>query len=319
MRAELGTTSEASDQEWSAFAPLARPLFKWAGGKQRFLWEHRDRLPRFEGTYHEPFAGGLSVYWHLAARSPVPMDAVVGDVNLRVTRTYDEVKWEPTKVADQLRQLEAGYNAAEDKAGFYQDVRSTHNRVFPKADAARFIFLMSAGFNGVFRVNQAGQFNVPHGAPKNELSLPSELEVKAVSVVLQHARVRAQSWESAINAMMPGDFAFFDPPYFDGSERRDLYDKSRGFSRADQVRLADALVGLRDRGVDFLLTNSAAQEMRELYTSRGLSVEVVESHRSIASRAAERGRVGELLVTPSKSGVPSSLRSAQLRLLLGDA
>lgn len=319
MRTQGAPNVVPDSDEWAHHAPLARPLFKWAGGKQRFLWDHRHRFPEFTGTYHEPFAGGLSVYFHIAGRSRTPVPAVIGDLNLRVARTYDEIKWEPAQVSDQLRQLEAAYNAADDKAAFYADVRATHNRVFPKADAARFIFLMSTGFNGVFRVNQSGGFNVPHGVPRDELKLPTKEDVKAVSVVLQSARIRAQSWESALNAVMPGDFAFFDPPYFDGSERRDLYDKSRSFTLADHVRLADALSDLRDRGVQFLLTNSAAPEMQEMYTARGLNVEVVESHRSIASRASERGKVGELIVTAGDHGVPTTMRSAQLKLFLGDA
>jgi DNA adenine methylase len=310
------TPDGASASDWSRWAPKARPLFSWAGGKQRFLWENRDRIPEFGGRYHEPFAGGLSVFFHVVSRSATPVSAVVADVNLRVARTYDEVKWEPDRVADQLRQLESAYNAAEDRARFFNDVRAQHNRNFPKSDAARFIFLMSTCFNGVFRVNQSGDFNVPHGAPRKVLRLPTYDEVKAVSVALEKTAVRAQSWESGLNSISVGDFAFFDPPYFHQSDRRDLYEKSRGFGFSDQVRLADALAELRDRGVDFLLTNSAFPEMVTLYQSRGLSVEMIESHRSINARVDARGRVGELIVTPGSGGTRSALRSAQIQLLL---
>lgn len=318
-------TTEASGAEsnlestWSTYAPAARPLFRWAGGKQRFLWDHREKLPYDFNRYHEPFAGGMSVYFHIAARSSTPVEALLADVNLRVMRTYEEVKWEPAQVADRLRQLEAAYNAATDPAAFYNDVRAQHNRIFPSHDAARFIFLMNTCWNGVFRINQAGQFNVPHGAPKNALSLPTRDEIFAVSTVLQHAKMRAQSWESSLTSVLPGDFVFLDPPYFHEEDRRDLYEKNRLFTIEDHVRLADALADLKDRGVDFLLTNSAFPAMQALYRDRGLDVEVIDVHRSISSKREGRGKVGELVVTPGPARANSMLRSAQLKLMVGDA
>lgn len=312
-------SSSNSQASWAEHASKAKPLFKWAGGKQRFLWDHRDLLPSLRGRYHEPFAGGLSVFFHLAARSESPLDASLGDVNLRVMRTYEEVKWDWRAVADKLRQLEAGYNAATDKVSFYNDVRSQHNRIYPSADAARFIFLMNVAWNGVFRINQAGAFNVPHGALKGPLKLPDDTLLSAVSYVLQSARLRVQSWESGLNATAPGDFAFIDPPYFHTDDRRDLYEKNRNFTYSDHVRLANMLVELKERGVDFLLTNSAFDEMIALYRDRGLGVQIVDAHRSISSKAQDRGREGELVVTPGGAAVNTMLRSAQLKLLLGDA
>ena len=302
--------------EWRKYAPLAKPLFRWAGGKQRFLWDHRHRIPTDFNTYHEPFGGGLSVFFHVAARSDHPVEAVLADVNLRVIRTYEEVKWEPDEVADRLRQLEAGYNAASDKAAFYLDVREQHNRSYPRADAARFIFLMNAAWNGVFRINQRGGFNVPHGAPKGVLNLPSRDEVRAVSLALASVRLRAQSWETGMNDVQPGDFVFFDPPYFHEEDRRDLYERNRVFSVRDHVRLADALLELKTRKVDFLLTNSARPQMVKLYRDRGLKVEEIDVHRSINSKAAGRGREGELVVTPGEAVDSPQLVKARMRLML---
>ncbi len=311
-------TSVPAGDGWAHWAPFARPLFKWAGGKQRFLWEHRDRIPEVFNTYHEPFGGGLSVFFHVAARSHRPFPAVLADVNLRVIRTYEEVKWEPEAVSDRLRQLEAGYNAATDKAAFYLDVRAQHNRTYPKADAARFIFLMNVAWNGVFRINQAGSFNVPHGHLKGPLRLPSAEEVTGVSMALSVARLRAQSWETGANDMQPGDFAFFDPPYFHDDDRRDLYERNRVFTYTDQIRLADALVELKQRGVNFLLTNSARPQMIQIYRDRGLRVEEIEVHRSISSKTKGRGRERELVVTPGTQSNNPQLIKARLRLMMKD-
>lgn len=315
----MDSRAEHVDQRWLTWAPQAKPLFKWAGGKQRFLWDNRHRLPESFNTYHEPFAGGLSVFFHLAATSAVPINAVVADVNLRIVRTYEEVKWEPEGVSDRLMQLETAFNAATDKVSFYNDVRAQHNRKFPTSDAARFIFLMNTCWNGVFRINQSGHFNVPIGQLKGELKLPSPDHIYAVSTVLQHARIRAQSWESGLTAISPGDFVFFDPPYFHSDGRRDLYEKNKFFGARDQAKLADALVELQNRDVEFVLTNSAYEIMINLYRERGLAVEVISAHRSISSKLATRGKEDELVVTPGNGSANTMLRSAQLKLLLRDA
>jgi len=315
----MNTRAKAIDLEVAEPSSQAKPLFKWAGGKQKFLWDNRDRLPLVTAKYHEPFAGGLSVFFHMAGMSSRPLDAVLADVNLRVIRTYEEVKWEPAAVSDRLRQLELAFNSASDKTAFYNDVRTQHNRSYPSSDAARFIFLMTACWNGVFRINQSGHFNVPLGQLRGPLKLPTDDQVNAVSAALQSAKLRAQSWETGLNAMSPGDFVFFDPPYYHHDDRRDLYEKNKVFGRKDQVRLADALIDLQDRGVDFVLTNSAYPLMIDLYKERGLDVEIISAHRSISSKTADRGREQELIVTPGKASSNTMLRSAQLKLFLRDA
>jgi DNA adenine methylase len=177
---------------------------------------------------------------------------------------------------------------------------------------------MNTAWNGVFRINQAGGFNVPHGDPKGSLKLPSQSDVMAVSVALSHVRLRAQSWESGLNDMLPGDFAFFDPPYFHDDDRRDLYERNRVFTYRDHVRLADALVDLKQRDIDFLLTNSARPQMVDLYKSRGLHVAEIDAHRSISSKASVRGREGELVVTPGNPTDSPELIKARLRMMMND-
>ena len=281
---------------WSQSARVSAPLFRWAGGKQRFLWDHRHKLPHFQGRYFEPFAGGLSVYFHYVRTSPKPFHAVIGDVNLRLIRCYKEVYSDPDGVADRLASLNAGYAAADDKPAFYYDVREQHNLVSPRADAARFIFLMAAGWNGVYRTNQKGGFNVPHGAPK-ALKVPSLEELTAVATVFSMADIRARSWEATINTARRGDFVFLDPPY--ASSRGDLYERSNQFTTADQVKLAGTLVELQERGVDFLLTNSADEPTRSLYTDLGLNVTVIEALRSISGATEARTVDTEIIVTPN--------------------
>jgi len=282
---------------WSQSARVVVPLFRWAGGKQRFLWDHREKLPNLSGRYFEPFAGGLSVYFHYVRSSPEPFRAVIGDVNLRLIRCYKEVQSDPDGVADRLVSLDAGYAASKDKATFYYDVREQHNLVSPRSDAARFIFLMAAGWNGVYRTNQKGAFNVPHGSPKL-LKLPSREELRAVATVFAMADIRARSWEATINTARRGDFVFLDPPY-GASTRRDLYERSNQFTTDDQSKLAETLVELQERGVDFLLTNSADESTMCLYLDRGLRVTMIDALRSISGVTESRAVDTEIIVTPN--------------------
>jgi DNA adenine methylase len=288
----------AATGSWSETVAAASPLFKWAGGKQRFLWENQNRIPVFPGRYIEPFAGGLSVLFHVARRADSPVKAIASDANLRLVRCYQDVKRDWRAVADGLKQLNASYRAATDKSQYYYTLREEYNRLGPSAGAARFIFLMTAGWNGVYRVNQQGRFNVPHGVIREIVPLPSDETLAAVAAVFQHTELRATSWEATISTARPGDFVFLDPPYF-ADNRTQLYARaSSAFGMNQHVRLADALVELSERGVQFVLTNSNHPKMRELYLERGLAVEAIAMHRSISSKTEGRGTGDEIVVTP---------------------
>jgi DNA adenine methylase len=288
---------DLGESPWARSARLVGPLFRWAGGKQRFLQSNSSLLPPFSGRYFEPFAGGLSVYFHYVRNSKEPFSAVIGDLNLKLIRCYKEVTSDPDGVSDRIEVLVAGYNAARDKESFYYDVREQHNRVSPQADAARFIFLMAAGWNGVYRNNSKGNFNVPHGAVKS-LKVPDRAQLRAVSLVFGMADIRARSWEATINTAREGDFVFLDPPYM-ASERKDLYDRANQFTVSHQERLAKALVQLQDRGVDFVLTNSADASTQSMYRDLGLSVRIISVLRSVSGNVASREQDTEVVVTPN--------------------
>lgn len=290
---------DLGESPWSRSARLVGPLFRWAGGKQRFLWHNKNLLPSFTGRYFEPFAGGLSVYFHYVQNSAKPFSAVIGDTNLRLIRCYKEVAADPEGVADRLEALAAAYAVSADKDSFYYDVREQHNRISPRSDAARFIFLMAAGWNGVYRSNTRGEFNVPHGSVKS-LRIPDRDQLNAVALVFQLADIRARSWEGTINTAKPGDFIFFDPPYLT-ENRRDLYERGNQFGHDDHAKLADALSSLQSRGVDFLLTNGFERELEQMYRDLGLRVTTIDVQRSISGNVEGRETQYELVVTPNNS------------------
>lgn len=285
--------------DWESWAYQASPLFKWAGGKRRFILGNSNKFPEFSGTYHEPFAGSLAVYFWMAAKSSSPLKARLSDANLRLIRTYQEVKLNPNGVWESLNDLIEGFKKTSDSAAFYYKVRDDFNLSNPKGDAARFIFLMATGWNGVYRTNLSGKFNVPFGNNDKSPKFPSEVDIFVASTVLKHADLRACSWETSLNAASSGDFIFLDPPYLVAGERdSNIYEKDKAFSFSDHERLANELVSLKNRGVNFMLTNSCLPSLVGMYRDLGLGVEVVSSRRSINSKPDSRGEEGELIVTP---------------------
>jgi DNA adenine methylase len=212
---------------------------------------------------------------------------------------YQEVRDKPGDVWEELENLISGYKRSNDTNSFYYRVREDFNLSAPRGDASRFMFLMATGFNGVYRTNSKGQFNVPHGTQDKTPKFPSENEIYVASIVLKHADLRACSWETSLSAASSGDFVFLDPPYLGvGNQDSRIYETERAFGFRDQERLAFELVNLKNRSVDFMLTNSASRELLELYKDLRLNVEVVSSRRSINSKTEDRGEEAELIVTP---------------------
>jgi DNA adenine methylase len=290
--------SRFGSDDWENWAYQAAPLFKWAGGKRRFILGNSNKFPEFSGTYHEPFAGSLAVYFWMAAKSEIPLQARLSDANLRLVRTYQEVKSDPKGIWESLSDLIEGFKKSSDASAFYYKVREDFNLSNPKGDAPRFIFLMATGWNGVYRTNLSGKFNVPFGNNEKNPKFPSEIDIFVASTVLQHADLRACSWETSLNAASVGDFIFLDPPYLIAEDRdSNIYEKDKSFSFSDHERLANELVSLKNRGIDFMLTNSFSPSLVGMYRDLGLGVEVVSARRSINSKTDARGDEGELIVT----------------------
>jgi DNA adenine methylase len=156
---------------------------------------------------------------------------------------------------------------------------------------------MAAGWNGVYRSNQKGDFNVPHGSVKS-IKVPDREHLRAVATVFKMADIRARSWEATISTARPGDFVFLDPPY-EASDRNDLYERGNQFTTYDQMKLAETLVSLQNRGIDFLLTNSAGKSTQEMYRDLGLQVQVIEARRSVSGQVESREVDTEVVVRPN--------------------
>lgn len=284
---------------WQSRVNNARPFLKWAGGKQPFVARYGQHFPQFHGRYFEPFLGGGALFFFLARREVRPFSAVLSDQNRGLIHSFREVQQDPVAVYRRLSVLMQEFHRAEDPSAMYYQIRSQFNGSRLRPDAAQFLFLNRTCWNGLYRVNQRGEFNVPFGAPKGPGAFPAESDLIAAAAALVQAELRTTSWENATSLADPGDFVFLDPPYFSDTLVGDTKYQMRQFDIRDHEQLADFASSLSRRRVNFVLTNSGEEEMELLYRRHGLNVIRVQVPRSINSKTELRKSVDELIVTPS--------------------
>jgi DNA adenine methylase len=263
----------------------AAPFLKWAGGKTTLLAELLRHVPPRPTLhrYHEPFVGGGALFFAVA-----PRRAVLSDNNAELVHCYGQVRDDVHGVLDALARHV--YEKAH-----YQNVRALNPlHLPPAARAARFIYLNKTCFNGLWRVNRAGRFNVPIGRYTNP-RFHDPCALMAASQALKGVEILHAPFEAALVRAAAGDFVYLDPPYDPVSATSSFASyTAEGFTWDDQKRLARACIALNRRGARFLLSNSATERVRELY--RGFEQRTVRAPRFINSKAGSRGRVAELLV-----------------------
>ncbi len=264
---------------------LAQPLLKWAGGKRQLVDVIVRHLPKKIGTYYEPFVGGGAVFFALCQERRFER-AVLSDQNHELIQTYEAVRDDVEAVIAELRAMP---HSEED----YYRIRASSPRK-PERRAARMIYLNRTGYNGLYRVNRAGRFNVPYGRYKAP-TICDEPRLRAVSRALSRVELLVTDFESAAESARAGDAVYFDPPYVPISATACFAEyHHRPFGPEEQVRLAELYRRLCARGVSTLLSNSDVPYTRDLY--RNFQVGTVQARRNINSRAAARGPVSELLV-----------------------
>ena len=261
----------------------ATPFVKWAGGKTSLLPELLKHVPRPVRRYHEPFVGAGALFFAVA-----PRRAVLSDANGELIHCWRQVRDDVHGVLDAL-------SAHVYERSRFEAVRALDpSRLRPAERAARFIYLNKTCFNGLWRVNRAGRFNVPFGRYRNPTFHDPGLLLPA-SRALRGVQILRAPFEISLQRAAPGDFVYLDPPYDPVSETSSFTSYTRdAFTWEDQKRLAAGCAALDRRGVRFLLSNSATPRIRALY--RGFEQRVVEAPRHISCKGGGRGRVEELLV-----------------------
>ena len=281
---EQGTRSSDTVSVFKDFGD--RPFLRWAGGKQYLVRELIRSLPaQGYGRYYEPFLGAASLF--LAAK---PELALLSDLNSHLIDTYLQVRHAPEAVHRHLCE-----HARINSEDYYYSVRRVFNVSPPSPGrAAAFIYLNRAGYNGVFRVNLKGRYNVPYGH-KRRVVLPALGYLLRLSEVLSTCRLFAADVSESIASARRGDFVYLDPPYppLNGTAYFRHYTPSR-FEDSDQVALAEAAVRLADRGCNVLITNAETPLIRRLY--EGWTVSRVSANRHVTSKRHVH-KVTELIIT----------------------
>jgi DNA adenine methylase len=269
--------------------PAAAPVIKWVGGKTKLLPELIARMPaRFE-RYFEPFAGGAAMFFRVA-----PARAVLADSNHDLIGLYTCLTRD---VAGVIKKLEH-HRTAHSEAHYYTTRTRWNDRelAWTTADrAATFIYLNKTCFNGLWRVNRAGLFNVPIGRYADPpICVPDAL--RAASRVLSRATLRCGDYQDVVKDAKRGDFLYFDPPYDPVTPTANFTSYTAGAFGADQQReLADTARKLVARGCQVMLSNSDTPFIRSLY--QDFRVDRVKCSRAINSNAAKRGDVDEVIIT----------------------
>ena len=261
-----------------------KPFLRWAGGKRWLFESGQFSFPNFRGRYIEPFLGGGAVFFELQ-----PTRALLSDANGRLIELYTVVRDEWKKFERLLRQ----HSMAHSK-NYYYETRLKRFRN-PVKRAAQFMYLNRVCWNGLYRENKKGQFNVPLGS-KQTVIFPED-DFQAWSKALEGATLIQQDFEIAIDASRKGDFLFIDPPYtvrhnMNGFVRYNQHI----FAWGDQIRLRDALGRAVDRGVKFAMTNADHKSVRELYSGFGQHTHIAR-HSVIAGNSFYRSPATELLIT----------------------
>jgi DNA adenine methylase len=277
--------------------PAAQPFIKWVGGKRQLLPALLPHVPDMRaddaGTYFEPFMGGAALFWAIR-----PKAAVLSDANERLVRTYRAVRDCPQALIERLRRHADNHGKLGRK--FYMVMRSLPiDQLRHDADlAAWFIYLNRTCFNGVYRVNKSGGFNVPMGSYKNPL-ICDEANLWRCSEALQNVELTVQDFRAleAHPHCAPGAFVYFDPPYAPLSATADFTSyTAEGFGAKDQEAVRDLALRLKRRGVRVLISNSSAQLIRTLFAGGTFEVTEVDAKRAINSDTAGRGVIKELLI-----------------------
>ncbi|MDD2402765.1 MAG: DNA adenine methylase [Clostridia bacterium] len=269
---------------------LVTPVLKWVGGKRQLLSEIRKYIPKKITTYYEPFIGGGAVLFDIQ-----PKQAIVNDINKELINLYEVIKDNVDSLIEDLRKH-------KNEADYFYKIRvaDRDKKVYLNLSkverASRVHYLNKTCYNGLFRVNQAGQFNSPFGRYNNP-NITNEITLRAVSKYFNDANIifKCGDFEEGVKGIRKGAFVYFDSPYDPVSDSSNFTGYAKGgFDRNEQIRLKKLCDKLDNKGIKFLLSNSATDFILELY--KDYNIEIIKAKRTINSNADKRGEVDEVLV-----------------------
>ncbi len=275
-------------------AEKPKPFVKWVGGKRQLLAQFRklnlyppELFDIKTGRYFEPFVGGGAVFFDL-----LPDKGFLSDLNKELVTTYNVIKNDVDALIASLKKHKT------DKEYFLMIRAQDPNKLSDLNVASRFIFLNRTCFNGMYRVNSKGGFNVPYGKYTNPL-ICDEDNLKKVSKALQGIEIKHQDYKEVLKKAKKGDFVYFDPPYYPVSKTASFTSyTAESFLDKEQIELRDTVLELHKRGCYVMLSNSDTPFINKIYSGcKGIRINKVEAGRAINSKGTGRGKITEVLVT----------------------
>lgn len=269
---------------------LVAPVVKWVGGKRQLIKQIAPLIPKTYPTYCEPFLGGGAVLFHLQ-----PKHAIINDANSDLIELYEVIR-------DSVEELIESLSGHENSADYFYNIRALdrdkkqYAALSPIDRASRLIYLNKTCYNGLFRVNNAGEFNTPFGAYKNP-NIVNAVTLRAVSKYLRENDIILNNGDFAhvLKNLPERSFVYLDPPYDPVSDSSAFTGyTSIGFGRNEQIRLRKYCDELNERGIRFLMSNSDTEFIRDQYSN--YIIDTVQAVRNINSRGDRRGNVSEVLV-----------------------
>lgn len=269
---------------------LVAPVLKWVGGKRQLLPEVRKYIPKKITTYCEPFVGGGAVLFDIQ-----PEKAIINDINSELINLYEVIRDDVDLLIDDLKKHK------NEEEYFYKTREmdrdsDVYNNMTKIERASRIHYLNKTCYNGLFRVNQAGQFNSPFGRYKNP-NITNEITLKSVGKYFNDSKIifKCGDFEEGVKGIRKGSFVYLDPPYDPVSDSSNFTGYAKGgFDRNEQKRLKRLCDKLNKRGIKFLLSNSATDFIMDLY--KEYDIEIIKAKRAINSNGKKRGEVDEVLV-----------------------
>lgn len=273
-----------------------KPFVKWVGGKRQLLTQFRLRnlfppelFDPIKNTYFEPFVGGGAVFFDL-----LPKNAVLSDMNNELVTTYNVIK---NNVEELIKSLKKHKITKE----YFLTIRAKDIAKLSDIEiASRFIYLNRTCFNGLYRVNKSGGFNVPFGQNKNPL-ICDEVNLRRISKALKNVTIKHQDYKEVLQKAKKGDFIYFDPPYYPMSKTASFTSYTKdAFLDKEQIELRDVFVELDKRGCFVMLSNSDAPFINKIYgeiKNKKIWINKVEAGRAINSKGSGRGKILEVVIT----------------------
>jgi DNA adenine methylase len=269
---------------------LISPVVKWVGGKRQLLPVIKKNLPKKYNSYCEPFLGGGAVLFNIQ-----PRKAIVNDLNSELMNVYNVIK-------NNIDELILDLKKHKNESDYFYKMRELdrdkkkYNQLSDVKKASRILYLNKTCFNGLFRVNNAGEFNTPFGKYKNP-NIVNENTLRAVNSYFNEVEItfHSKDYQKVLDSLKKNSFVYLDPPYDPVSDTSSFtgYNKG-GFNQDEQIRLKECCDSLDDNGIKFLLSNSATEFIKELY--KNYNPQIVKAKRSINSVSTKRGQVDEILV-----------------------